>query len=162
MEDERFAGARTDPRFRPMRRKEAKVALDSRFDGMLTNPMFASSEAPVDKRGRRRKKSARENPMLHYYLNQEEGNEKDKEKTTEQEKLIREEEDHELEEEDELDEEESSSSDKEDDHDQVMFRFQICDLHSANKNRILHVDTTDYACSINVYFSVCCVCLCLL
>ncbi|CAM0947200.1 unnamed protein product [Alopecurus aequalis] len=117
MEDERFAAARTDPRFRPMRRKEAKVALDSRFDGMLTNPMFASSEAPVDKRGRRRKKTARDNPMLRYYLNQEEGDEKEKEKK-EKEKLIREEEDDEVEEEDEQDEEESSSSDDEEDEDE--------------------------------------------
>lgn len=107
MEDERFAAARTDPRFRPMRRREAKVALDSRFNGMLTNPMFASSEAPVDKRGRRRKKGAKENPMLHYYLKQEEGDEKEKVK------LVQEEEDDEVEEEDEQDGEESSSSDDE-------------------------------------------------
>ncbi|XP_047080607.1 pre-rRNA-processing protein ESF1-like [Lolium rigidum] len=118
MEDERFAGARTDPRFRPMRRKEAKVALDSRFDGMLTNPMFASSEAPVDKRGRRRKKSARENPMLHYYLNQEEEGEKEKEK--EKKKLVHEEEEEEEEldeEADEQDDEESSSSDDDEEED---------------------------------------------
>ncbi|KAM0858840.1 hypothetical protein ACQ4PT_047594 [Festuca glaucescens] len=116
MEDERFAGARTDPRFRPMRRKEAKVALDSRFDGMLTNPMFASSEAPVDKRGRRRRKSARENPMLHYYLNQEEGDEKEKDKK-EKEKLVHEEEEEEEDEPDEQDDEESSSSDDEEEED---------------------------------------------
>ncbi|VAH29385.1 unnamed protein product [Triticum turgidum subsp. durum] len=107
MEDERFAAARTDPRFRPMRRKEAKVALDSRFNGMLTDPMFASSEAPVDKRGRRRKKGAKENPMLHYYLKQEEGDEKEKVK------LVQEDDDDEVEEEDEQVEEESSSSDDE-------------------------------------------------
>ncbi|KAE8779902.1 pre-rRNA-processing protein ESF1 [Hordeum vulgare] len=111
MEDERFAAARTDPRFRPMRRREAKVALDSRFNGMLTNPMFASSEAPVDKRGRRRKKGAKENPMLHYYLKQEEGDEKEKEK--EKVKLVQEDEDDEVEEEDEQVEQESSSSDDE-------------------------------------------------
>nr|CAB3454500.1 unnamed protein product [Digitaria exilis] len=46
MEDERFAAARMDPRFRPMRKKEAKVALDSRFSSMLTDPRFASSAAP--------------------------------------------------------------------------------------------------------------------
>uniref|UniRef100_A0ACD5V8B3 Uncharacterized protein n=1 Tax=Avena sativa TaxID=4498 RepID=A0ACD5V8B3_AVESA len=118
MEDERFAGARTDPRFRPMRRKEAKVALDSRFDGMLTNPMFASSEAPVDKRGRRRKKNAMENPMLHYYLNQEEGDPKKEKK--EKKKLIREEDDDdEPEEEDEQDEEESSSSSDDEEEEEV-------------------------------------------
>ncbi|VAH29386.1 unnamed protein product [Triticum turgidum subsp. durum] len=111
MEDERFAAARTDPRFRPMRRKEAKVALDSRFNGMLTDPMFASSEAPVDKRGRRRKKGAKENPMLHYYLKQEEGDEKEKVK------LVQEDDDDEVEEEDEQVEEESSSSDDEEEED---------------------------------------------
>jgi hypothetical protein len=119
MEDERFAPARTDPRFRPMRRKDAKVALDSRFNSMRTDLMFASSEAPVDKRGRRCKKGARENPLLHCYLDREEGIEKEKEK----EKLIREEE------EDEQDEEQSSSSgDDEDvgeDH-QVIFPFRLC------------------------------------
>ncbi|KAK1679995.1 hypothetical protein QYE76_040843 [Lolium multiflorum] len=108
MEDERFAPARTDPRFRPMRRKDAKVALDSRFNSMRTDPMFASSEAPVDKRGRRRKKGARENPLLHCYLNQEEGIGKEEE-NKENRKLIREEE------EDEQDEEQSSSSDDEED-----------------------------------------------
>ncbi|KAM0912858.1 hypothetical protein ACQ4PT_012547 [Festuca glaucescens] len=116
MEDERFAPARTDPRFRPMRRKDAKVALDSRFSSMRTDPMFASSEAPVDKRGRRRNKGARENPLLHCYLNQEEGIEKEKE-NKENRKLIREEEDDELAEEDEQDEEQSSSSDDDDGED---------------------------------------------
>ncbi|KAF7008173.1 hypothetical protein CFC21_023009 [Triticum aestivum] len=116
MEDERFAAARTDPRFRPMRRKEAKVALDSRFNGMLTNPMFASSEAPVDKRGRRRKKGAKENPMLHYYLKQEEGDEKEKEK--EKVKLVQKDDDDEVEEEDEQVEEESSSSDDEEEEEE--------------------------------------------
>jgi hypothetical protein len=150
MDDERFKAARTDPRFRPMQRKELKVALDSRFTPILTDPMFDYSEAPVDKRGRCRKKSAMKNPMLRYYLNQQEGDEKDKEKT-EQEKLIREEEDHELEEEDELDEEESSSSDKEDDNDQVMFRFQISDLHSVNKK-------SNFTCMLNqcLFFSLLC------
>lgn len=80
MEDERFASARTDPMFRPMRWKDAKVALDSRFNRILTEPMFASAEAPVDKRGRRRKKGARENPMLHCYLDQKEEDQKEKER----------------------------------------------------------------------------------
>ncbi|WVZ66153.1 hypothetical protein U9M48_015419 [Paspalum notatum var. saurae] len=117
MEDERFAAARTDPRFRPMRKKEAKVALDSRFSSMMTDPRFASSAAPVDKRGRRRKK--RENPMLHYYLNQEEleeqGNGKGKGKAKA--KLAEEEEDDEEEVEEQEEEESSSSSDDDEDED---------------------------------------------
>ncbi|XP_047062569.1 pre-rRNA-processing protein ESF1-like [Lolium rigidum] len=116
MEDERFAPARTDPRFRPMRRKDAKVALDSRFSSMLTDPMFASSEAPVDKRGRRRKKGARANPLLHCYLDREEGIEKGK-GNKESRKPIREEEDGELGEEDEQDEDLSSSSDDDEEED---------------------------------------------
>ncbi|KQK15917.1 pre-rRNA-processing protein ESF1 [Brachypodium distachyon] len=122
MEDERFAAARTDPRFRPIRRKESKVALDPRFSSMLTDPMFDSSEAPVDKRGRRRKKGAKENPMLHYYLNQEEGDEKDKKK--EKEKLIGEE-DGEMEEEDQQDEEDSSSSDDEEEEEEDDDQYSV-------------------------------------
>ncbi|KAF0905261.1 hypothetical protein E2562_003862 [Oryza meyeriana var. granulata] len=113
MEDERFAAARTDPRFRPMRRKEAKVELDSRFTSMLTDPRFSSSAAPVDKHGRRRKKGARENPMLQYYLNQEEEEDEKDEKA----KLIEEEEEEEAEEE-QQEEEESSSSDDDEDEDE--------------------------------------------
>ncbi|KAF8700443.1 hypothetical protein HU200_034383 [Digitaria exilis] len=112
MEDERFAAARTDPRFRPMRKKEAKVALDSRFSSMLTDPRFASSAAPVDKRGRRRKK--RENPLLHYYLNQEEEEEGGKEKEKQEKAKLVEEEDEELE---DQEEEDSSSSDDDEDED---------------------------------------------
>ncbi|KAL5196626.1 hypothetical protein ABZP36_000138 [Zizania latifolia] len=109
MEDERFAAARTDPRFRPMRRKEAKVELDSRFSSMLTDPRFTSSAAPVDKHGRRRKKGAKENPMLQYYLNQEEKEEKAK--------LFEEEEEEEAEEEQQEEEQSSSSDDDEEDED---------------------------------------------
>ncbi|KAF2923174.1 pre-rRNA-processing protein ESF1 [Oryza sativa Japonica Group] len=109
MEDERFAAARTDPRFRAMRRKEAKVELDSRFTSMLTDPRFSSSSAPVDKHGRRRrKKGGRENPMLQYYLNQEEEEEKEKAKLVE-------EEEEEGDAEEQQGEEESSSSDDDDD-----------------------------------------------
>lgn len=117
MEDERFAAARTDPRFRPMRRKEAKVALDSRFSSMMTDPRFDSSAAPVDKRGRRRKK--RENPMLEYYLNQEDLEEEGKGKVKgkkEKPELVEEEEEDE-EEVEEQEEEESSSSDDDEDED---------------------------------------------
>ncbi|PUZ72318.1 hypothetical protein GQ55_2G384400 [Panicum hallii var. hallii] len=116
MEDERFAAARTDPRFRPMRRKEAKVALDSRFSSMMTDPRFASSAAPVDKRGRRRRK--RENPLLHYYHNQEEEEDEEEEGKEkgrkEKAKLVEEEEEEEAE---DQEEEESSSSDDDEDED---------------------------------------------
>ncbi|CAL5072368.1 unnamed protein product [Urochloa decumbens] len=113
MEDERFAAARSDPRFRPMRRKEAKVALDSRFSSMMTDPRFVSSAAPVDKRGRRRKK--RENPLLNYYLNQEEEEEGKEKAKKEKAKLV--EDDEEEEEDKEQDEEGSSSSDDDEDED---------------------------------------------
>ncbi|TKW35100.1 hypothetical protein SEVIR_2G349200v4 [Setaria viridis] len=116
MEDERFAAARTDPRFRPMRRKEAKVALDSRFSSMMTDPRFASSAAPVDKRGRSRKK--RENPLLNYYLNQEEEEEEEgKEKVKKEKAKLVKEDDDEEEEDEEQDEDESSSSDDDEDED---------------------------------------------
>ncbi|OEL28784.1 hypothetical protein BAE44_0010198 [Dichanthelium oligosanthes] len=117
MEDERFAAARTDPRFRPMRRKEAKVALDSRFSSMMTDPRFASSAAPVDKRGRRRAK--RENPLLNYYLNQEEEEEEEegKEKGKKEKARLVEEEEEDEEEVEDQEEEESSSSDDDEDED---------------------------------------------
>ncbi|CAN6168263.1 unnamed protein product [Urochloa humidicola] len=151
MEDERFAAARTDPRFRPMRRKEAKVALDSRFSSMMTDPRFASSAAPVDKRGRRRKK--RENPLLDYYLNQEEeeeGKEKGKkekaklveeneeEKVKEKAKLVEEDDE---EEDDEQDEEESSSSD--DDEDEDVYDDDECSVGSDIAHYLMgrHDDT---------------------
>uniref|UniRef100_N1QWC2 ESF1 RRM domain-containing protein n=1 Tax=Aegilops tauschii TaxID=37682 RepID=N1QWC2_AEGTA len=115
MEDERFTAVRAAPRCRPMRRKEAKVALDSRFMApMLTDPMFDSPAAPVDKRGRRRKKSARdrENPMLR----------------TMKRRNRRSEEDHELEEEDGPEEEESSSSDDDEEDDEDDQYSVGCDI----------------------------------
>ncbi|XP_006657788.2 pre-rRNA-processing protein ESF1 [Oryza brachyantha] len=120
MEDERFAAARTDPRFRPMRRKEAKVELDSRFTSMLTDPRFSSSAAPVDKHGRRRKKG--ENPMVQYYLNQEEEEvEKEKAKA----KLIEEDEEEEAEEELQDKEESSSSDDDEEDEEEDDDEYSV-------------------------------------
>ncbi|TVU38618.1 hypothetical protein EJB05_12002 [Eragrostis curvula] len=120
MQDERFAAARMDPRFRPMRKKEAKVELDSRFSSMMTDPRFASSAAPVDKRGRRRKKAAKDNPMLHYYLNQDEEEEGGKEKEKEEkEKVIDEDEAEEVETDEEQEEEESSSSDDDEEDEYV-------------------------------------------
>jgi len=98
-----------------MRRKEAKVALDSRFSSMMTDPRFASSAAPVDKRGRRRKK--RENPMLEYYLNQEDSEQEGKGKGKKEKPELVEEEEEDEEEVEEQEEEESSSSDDDEDED---------------------------------------------
>ncbi|KAK3127227.1 hypothetical protein QOZ80_7AG0570090 [Eleusine coracana subsp. coracana] len=120
MEDERFKAARTDPRFRPMRKKEAKVELDSRFSSIMTDPSFGSSVAPVDKRGRRRKKTARDNPMLHYYLNLEEEDEDGKAKKKEAiEKVIKKEEEEEVEDDEEQEDEESSSSDDDEEDEDI-------------------------------------------
>jgi hypothetical protein len=49
--DDRFKHAQRDPRFQRLPEKKSQVAVDSRFKGMFTNPMF-SEEHTVDKRGR--------------------------------------------------------------------------------------------------------------
>ncbi|KAK8970644.1 hypothetical protein KSP40_PGU006950 [Platanthera guangdongensis] len=69
--DARFASAQLDPRFRLMRKHEAKIPVDSRFSRMLSDRNFSSSSAPVDKRGKANKGKG-VNPLLDYYLHEKE------------------------------------------------------------------------------------------
>lgn len=66
--DDRFASAQTDPRFVEPPKRRSKVEIDSRFDRLFTNSSFNSSNAPVDKRGKRKKnKEASATALGHYY-----------------------------------------------------------------------------------------------
>lgn len=66
--DERFAPAMNDPRFMQAPKKRSKVEIDSRFKQAFTDRNFASSKAPVDKRGKRRsEKDKSKSSLSHYY-----------------------------------------------------------------------------------------------
>ncbi|KAK9284848.1 hypothetical protein L1049_024028 [Liquidambar formosana] len=69
--DARFASVHSDPRFQKVTKHKSKVAIDSRFDRMFSDKSFATSSAPLDKRGKPKKKSS-ENPLRHYYRLEEE------------------------------------------------------------------------------------------
>ena len=96
--DARFASVHSDPRFQNVPRHKSKVAIDSRFDRMFKDKSFASSSAPLDKRGKR-KKPNQESHLRHYYKIEEE--EKEKEEEEEEKKEISSSSDEEEEEEDE-------------------------------------------------------------
>lgn len=109
--DARFASMHSDPRFSELRKKKNKVEIDSRFKRAFTDKNFATSKAPVDKRGKPKKKKndAAANPLQRYYtLEHEKGRDS-------QEKLLKN--DEESENEDEKvklkDESEDSSSSEE-------------------------------------------------
>lgn len=95
--DARFASVHSDPRFQNVPRHKSKVAIDSRFDRMFKDKSFASSSAPLDKRGKR-KKPNQESHLRHYYKIEEEEKEKEEE---EEKKEISSSSDEEEEEEDE-------------------------------------------------------------
>ena len=99
--DARFASVHSDPRFQNVPRHKSKVAIDSRFDRMFKDKSFASSSAPLDKRGKR-KKPNQESHLRHYYKIEEEEKEKEKEEEEEEKKEI------------------SSSSDEEEEEDEKV------------------------------------------
>ncbi|KAK9990114.1 hypothetical protein SO802_025099 [Lithocarpus litseifolius] len=77
--DARFASVHSDPRFQNFPRHKSKVAIDSRFDRMFKDKSFASSSAPLDKRGKRKQRN-QESHLRHYYKIEEEEKEKEEEK----------------------------------------------------------------------------------
>ncbi|KAM3709851.1 hypothetical protein ACJW31_02G205600 [Castanea mollissima] len=76
--DARFASVHSDPRFQNVPRHKSKVAIDSRFDRMFKDKSFASSSAPLDKRGKRKQRN-QESHLRHYYKIEEEEEEEEKE-----------------------------------------------------------------------------------
>lgn len=76
--DARFSSVHFDPRFREAPKRNSKVVIDSRFDRMFTDKNFASSKAPIDKRGKLRKNSHSQNPLKHYYHLEDEENQVEK------------------------------------------------------------------------------------
>ena len=68
--DERFASAHSDPRFQRMPHRDVKVSIDSRFNRLFSDKSYASSSAPVDKRGKLRKNKG-ENLLSQYYLRED-------------------------------------------------------------------------------------------
>lgn len=67
--DRRFESLHYDPKFQSVPKQQSKVTIDERFESMFTDKTFASSSAPVDKRGKSRKGKS-PNPLLNYYINQ--------------------------------------------------------------------------------------------
>lgn len=136
--DPRFASVHSDPRFQKVPMHKSKVSIDSRFNRMFTDKSFATSSAPVDKRGKRKKDNS-ENSLSHYYRieedrGKEESEEEEERESEELEKLGREESDAETS--DELDASESEeevemesgeseySSATEDDEDEVVYEYE--------------------------------------
>ncbi|GAV75883.1 NUC153 domain-containing protein [Cephalotus follicularis] len=64
--DSRFASAHLDPRFHNVPKHKSKVEIDSRFNRIFTDKDFASSGAPLDKRGKRKKQDS-QSALHHYY-----------------------------------------------------------------------------------------------
>ncbi|KAJ4836910.1 hypothetical protein Tsubulata_034702 [Turnera subulata] len=72
IEDPRFAGIHTDPRFQKVPERKLKVSIDSRFSRMLTDKNFATSSAPLDKRGRPKKQRPMDLLGRYYQIDEEE------------------------------------------------------------------------------------------
>lgn len=90
--DDRFASLHSDPRFREAPKNKAKVAIDSRFNRMFTDKSFASSKAPVDKRGKPKKKEIEAESLKHYYRLEDEEEEERAKRIKRIEKLFKDEE----------------------------------------------------------------------
>ncbi len=69
--DSRFSKFSTDPKFRPVPKKQRKVAIDERFKGMFQEERFVS-RTRVDKRGRRAKVKSSDQEYRRYYRMEEE------------------------------------------------------------------------------------------
>ncbi len=69
--DPRFSKFSTDPKFRPVPKKQRKVAIDERFKGMFQEERFVS-RTRVDKRGRRAKTKSSDQEYRRYYRMEEE------------------------------------------------------------------------------------------
>lgn len=81
IKDPRFSSAHTDPKFRRMRRRDSKVAIDSRFQPMFNDKRFATGSAPVDKRGKRRTGGTGKDSLREFYRIEDEGKQKTEEES---------------------------------------------------------------------------------
>uniref|UniRef100_A0A1J3F548 Pre-rRNA-processing protein esf1 n=1 Tax=Noccaea caerulescens TaxID=107243 RepID=A0A1J3F548_NOCCA len=75
IKDPRFSSAHTDPRFRTVPRRQTKVAIDSRFQSVLTD----KASAPVDKRGKRMRKGRGKDSLKEFYRIDEDEDEDEEE-----------------------------------------------------------------------------------
>ncbi|KAE8669538.1 aspartic proteinase-like protein 1-like [Hibiscus syriacus] len=75
IKDARFASLHTDPRFQTVPKHKSKVVIDSRFNRMFTDKRFASSSAPLDKRGKPKKGNSQSSLRHYYHLEEAEGEE---------------------------------------------------------------------------------------
>lgn len=83
--DARFASVHSDPRFQKVPRNTSMVAIDSRFNRVLTDKsFFVSSSAPLDKRGKPKKRNS-ETSLRHYYRIEEEKHKQEEEEEEEEE-----------------------------------------------------------------------------
>lgn len=64
--DERFKHLSTDPRFKPLRRKQRKVVIDDRFKSMFTDKRFGLPHRK-DKRGNNIKSKSKTNDLKKFY-----------------------------------------------------------------------------------------------
>ncbi|KAG4203043.1 hypothetical protein ERO13_A05G376600v2 [Gossypium hirsutum] len=80
IKDARFASLHSDPRFQKVPKRKTKVVIDSRFNRMFTDKRFASSSAPLDKRGKPKKGNTQSSLRHYYHLEEEEGEEEKRKK----------------------------------------------------------------------------------
>ncbi|MBA0876426.1 hypothetical protein Goshw_025774 [Gossypium schwendimanii] len=80
IKDARFASLHSDPRFQNVPKRKTKVVIDSRFNRMFTDKRFASSSAPLDKRGKPKKGNTQSSLRHYYHLEEEEEGEEEKRK----------------------------------------------------------------------------------
>ncbi|OZJ06150.1 hypothetical protein BZG36_01047 [Bifiguratus adelaidae] len=88
--DPRFAHVHKDPRFRRAKKKENKIALDSRFSGMLKGGF--TNGPKVDKYGRKLQATAHEDELKRYYKLEDEEEEESASSSEEEEEEEKEEE----------------------------------------------------------------------
>lgn len=74
--DQRFARVTQDPRFKKISRKEKKLKIDGRFQGMFTDTSFTTKYF-VDKRGSKVKKTSKEDLHKFYEISDESDKEDD-------------------------------------------------------------------------------------
>lgn len=71
LEDDRFKDIATDPKFRPIPKKETKIKIDQRFGKMFTDKRF-KIKATMDKRGRPISTTSNEDLKRYYHLDESE------------------------------------------------------------------------------------------
>ncbi|KAA3464432.1 pre-rRNA-processing protein esf1 [Gossypium australe] len=130
IKDARFASLHSDPRFQKVPKRNTKVVIDSRFNRMFTDKRFASSSAPLDKRGKPKKGNTQSSLRHYYHLEEEEGEEEKRKKAA-------------LSEEDGTEEESDTSEMPQIDSDGELEEEEISESGSTTEEEDIDIDYED-------------------